>query len=81
MKLVRMIKTMAGPNGVRTAGDVLSMSDQEALILLDARVIEVVADIRPPAPESTATTGAPETTARAKPTRRKRAPRKSKAGE
>lgn len=45
MKIIRMIKTMAGPDGTFTAGMVRKVDDAEAAALVDIRVAELVADI------------------------------------
>lgn len=76
MKLIRMKKTMAGPDGVRQPGmKPFTVSDEEAAQLVAADAAEVIATIADaqPAPETTALQGAPET---AVPTAPKKRPTK-----
>lgn len=55
MKLIRMLKMMAGPGGVRHVGKTLTVSDDEADQLVAAEaaaVIAVIAVIADPAQEA-----------------------------
>lgn len=52
MKLIRMLKMMAGPGGVRHVGKTLTVSDDEADQLVAAEAAEVIAVIADPAQEA-----------------------------
>ena len=63
MKLIRMLKTMAGPNGVRSPGmKPFTVSNEEAEQLVAAEAAEVIATIADALVEveTTALSGAPE---------------------
>lgn len=46
MKLIRMLKTMSGPNGTRSPGlKPFTVSDEEAAQLVAAQAAEIIADI------------------------------------
>jgi hypothetical protein len=46
MKLIRITKMMAGPDGVRHPGQTLTVDNDSAAMLVDAGAAEVIADIQ-----------------------------------
>lgn len=54
MQIVRMIKTMAGPDGVFPVGQVRTVDDAAAEMLIGAGAAELIAVITPTPPESAA---------------------------
>jgi len=81
MKLIRMLKTMAGPKGTYVAGSTTTVGEREAAALVGANAAEIVADITLRPPETTAIDGAPERTVQRKSAPRKRAKKSTKAAE
>lgn len=86
MKLIRMTKTLAGPDGVFTVGSQRTVSDAEAAALKEARAADIIADITeetegeiltPDRPatssgaEIAAVVGAPERAVRKRPAKKK----------
>lgn len=62
MKIIRMLKTMAGPYGVFPMGQVRTVDDDVAAMAIGAGAAELVAVIaEPPAMETAAVEPAPET--------------------
>ena len=89
MKLIRMIRTMAGPDGIRPAGSgPYTVSDEEAAMLVQADAAEIVAtisdramdDVLTPDREVATVAGAPEAAVQRKSAPRKRA-KKSTGGD
>lgn len=68
MKIIRMIKTMAGPAGVFTSGQMYTVDDTTAEQAVDAHAAEVVATIaETPSQETAAVAPAPEAAVMASP--------------
>lgn len=62
MKIIRMLKTMAGPYGIYPAGQVRTVEDVTAAMLIGAEAAELVANIvQPVIMETAALEPAPET--------------------
>ncbi len=53
MKIIRMLKTSAGPKGVFPKGQVRTVDDLTAAILIDSDAAELVATIAEPPPPRT----------------------------
>lgn len=89
MKLIRMTKTLAGPEGVFTAGSQRTVSDEEAATLKAARAANIIADITEetegeiltPDKETAAVAGAPERAVQAAAKPRKRAKKSTEGDE
>lgn len=62
MKIIRMLKTMAGPSGVFPAGQVRSVDDVTAAMLIGSEVAELVGRVQPAADPPTALVSEAEAT-------------------
>lgn len=74
MKLIRMTKTMAGPEGTFGAGKLRTVDDATATMLIEAEAAEVIALIAPATIETASVDPVIETAARPKATKKKAAP-------